>query len=100
MSNELQSAYETIFISVPTLTEEELAALIERFKKVITDDGGQVESVDEWGKRRLAYEIRDLWEGYYVLINFVGPGHLPAELERLFGISDDVLRSIVIKKEE
>ena len=100
MPEQLQSAYETIFISVPTLIAEDLAALIERFKKVITDSGGEIESVDEWGKRRLAYEINDFWDGYYVLINFTGPGSLPAELERLFGISDDVLRSIVIKKGE
>ena len=73
--------YETIFIIDSTKTEEETAALVEKFKSLI-EKNGEIESVDEWGKRRLAYPINDLNEGYYVLINFKSNAEFPTELER------------------
>ena len=91
--------YETIFVLDATKTEEEITALVEKFKSLI-EANGVIESVDEWGKRRLAYPINDLTEGYYVLINFKSGTDFPAELERVYGITEGVIRDIVIKSEE
>ena len=91
--------YETIFVIDATKTEEEIAALVEKFKSLI-EKNGEVESVDEWGKRRLAYPINDLNEGYYVLVNFKSGPEFPAELERVYGITDGIIRNIVVKREE
>ena len=91
--------YETIFVLDSTKTEEEITALVEKFKSLI-EANGEIESVDEWGKRRLAYPINDLTEGYYVLINFKSGTDFPAELERVYGITEGVIRDIVIKSEE
>lgn len=91
--------YETIFIIDSTKTEEETAALVEKFKSLI-EKNGELESVDEWGKRRLAYPINDLNEGYYVLINFKSNPDFPTELERVYGITDGIIRNIVVRREE
>ena len=91
--------YETIFVIDSTKTEEEIAALVEKFKSLI-EKYGEIESVDDWGKRRLAYPINDLTEGYYVLINFKSTPEFPAELERVYGITDGIIRDIVVKREE
>lgn len=95
---EVINSYETIFIIDSTKTEEETVALIDKFKSLI-EANGEIESVDEWGRRRLAYPINDLTEGYYVLVNFKAKPEFPAELERVFGITDGILRQITIKKE-
>ena len=91
--------YETIFVLDSTKTEDEITALVEKFKSLI-EANGEIESVDEWGKRRLAYPINDLTEGYYVLINFKSGTDFPAELERVYGITEGFIRDIVIKSEE
>ena len=91
--------YETIFVLDSTKTEDEITALVEKFKSLI-EANGEIESVDEWGNRRLAYPINDLTEGYYVLINFKSGTDFPAELERVYGITEGVIRDIVIKSEE
>ncbi|MBN2897330.1 MAG: 30S ribosomal protein S6 [Clostridia bacterium] len=91
-------SYETIFVLRPNLEEEARNAAIEKFTSII-NTAGEVESVDEWGMRKLAYEIEKLREGYYVLVNFKATVDLPAELERNFRISDDVIRYIVVNKE-
>jgi small subunit ribosomal protein S6 len=91
--------YETLFVLIPTLDEEGTKANIEKIKGVIEQDG-TVTNIDEWGKRRLAYEINDIAEGYYVLINFEANPELPKELDRIFRISDTVLRHIIVNLEE
>lgn len=88
-------SYETIFVLRPNLEEEAKNALIEKFKTII-NTAGEVVNVDEWGTRKLAYEIEKLRDGYYVLVNFKATIDLPSELERNFRISDDVIRYIVI----
>ena len=95
----VQSQYETIMVLNTKLGEEAIAQLVEKFKSLI-EANGTVESVDEWGKRRLAYEIEDEVEGYYVLINFTSNADFPAELSRNYNITDGVLRSLVVKKGE
>ena len=91
--------YETIMVLDVTKTEEEIASLVEKFKSLI-EKHGEIESVDEWGKRRLAYPINFMNEGYYVLINFKSGPEFPKELERVYGITDGVLRDIVVRREE
>ncbi|MGL4572710.1 MAG: 30S ribosomal protein S6 [Clostridium sp.] len=91
--------YETIFIQHPSLDEEVVKANIEKFKGVIENGGGTVDTVDFWGKRKLAYEITKVGEGFYTLIDFTADPELPKELERIFGITDGVMRHIVVRKE-
>ena len=94
------NSYETLFVIDADLTEEATKALVEKFQKLITDNGGEISETNEWGKRKLAYPINDKPEGYYVLINFKSESTLPLELERIFGITEGILRSIVIRHEE
>jgi small subunit ribosomal protein S6 len=89
--------YETLFIVAPNLSEEEVKATVDRVKSVIENGGGTVENVDDWGKRRLAYEINDFNEGIYFLVNFTSDSQLPKELDRILRISDNVMRHIVVK---
>ena len=91
-------SYETLFIVDLTDGEEAVKANIEKFKTLISDNG-EITSVNEWGKRRLAYPIKDMNEGYYVLIEFNSPADFTVELERIFNITEGILRSIVIAKE-
>ncbi len=89
--------YELVYILDATLEDEARKALIERFHGIITSDGGTIDKVEEWGKRRLAYVIDYKSEGYYVLVNFHGEPELPRELERNLEISESVIRYQVIK---
>ena len=91
--------YETIFILNPSFDEETVKANIEKFKGVIENGGGTVENVDFWGKRKLAYEISKVSEGYYTLINFTAGTELPRELDRIFRITEGVIRHIIVKEE-
>ena len=92
------NSYETLFVIDADLTEDAIKALVEKFTKLISDNG-EVLEVNEWGKRKLAYPINDKNEGYYVLINFKSVATLPVELERIYGITEGILRSIVIRHE-
>ena len=91
--------YETLFILRPSIEEEKKNELLEKFKGIIAADG-EVEKVEEWGNRKLAYEIEKLREGYYVLVNFKANTDLPKELERNFKIADDVIRYIIVNLED
>lgn len=95
---EIINKYETIFVLDTALEEEKINALSEKFQKLIADNG-TVESVDVWGKRKLAYPIDFKTEGYYVLVNFTSNPEFPKELERIYGITDGVMRTITIRKE-
>ena len=99
MAEKLIYSYETIFIIDAALEEEAVAGLKEKFTNLIAKNG-TVENVDEWGKRRFAYEIDDKTEGYYVLANFKADGDFPKELDRKFRITDGILRTIIIRKED
>ena len=95
----INSNYEAVYILNPDLNEEQIAALVERFKSVV-EANGTVTEVDEWGKRRLAYPIDDLTEGYYVLMTFTAAAAIPAELDRIFRITDGVMRSLIVCKDQ
>ncbi len=99
MAEKMLNSYETIFIIDATLTEEGVNSLKDKFVSLI-EKNGEVESVDEWGKRRLAYEINDRTEGFYYLVNFKSGADFPKELERQYKITDGILRTIVIRKDE
>ena len=90
--------YETIFIINSEVGEENTKALVEKFKTMI-ETSAQLESIDEWGKRKLAYEIQDKNEGYYVLVNFSSSPDFPAELERVYKITEGILKYIIINKD-
>jgi small subunit ribosomal protein S6 len=91
--------YETIFILDATKSDEELAALTEKFKTLIGTNG-ELEEVNLWGKRRLAYLINDQAEGYYVLIRFSSVPEFPKELDRIYKITDGVVRTLIVRREE
>ncbi len=93
------NSYETLYVIDPDLTEDATKALVEKFTALINANGTASE-VNEWGKRKLAYPINDKTEGYYVLVNFTSEGSFPAELERIFKITEGILRAIVIRHEE
>ena len=89
--------YEVVYIIDPAVEDEARKTLIAKFNDLITGNGGSVDKVEEWGKRRLAYAIDYKTEGYYVLVNFQAEADLPKELERNLQISDSVIRYQVIK---
>ena len=91
--------YEVLYVLNPNLTEEETQAIMEKFKTLI-EQNGTVDEMEEWGKRKLAYEINYLTEGYYVLVKFTSGPELPAELDRILGITDGVIRSLVTLRYE
>ena len=90
------NSYETLFIVDVTGGEEATKATVTKFTDIIAKNAEIVE-VAEWGKRRLAYPINDMPEGYYVVVTFKGEPQFPAELERLYNIDESVMRSIVVK---
>jgi small subunit ribosomal protein S6 len=91
--------YEVVYIMDPAIGEESIAALIQKFKTLV-EAQGTVTAVDEWGKRRLAYPINDLNEGYYVLMTFTSSPEIPKELDRVLKITDGIMRSMIICKDE
>ena len=90
--------YETVFIVDVNLGEENIAAMVEKFKTLI-EANGTVTNVNEWGKRRLAYPINDMNEGYYTLIEFESKPEFPRELDRIYNITDGVMRSLIVAHE-
>ena len=95
----ISANYEVVFIIDPAQGEEGVAALTEKFKTLVEQNSSAME-VEEWGKRKLAYPIDDIPEGYYVLMNCECKPELPAELDRVFKITDGILRSIIVAVEE
>ena len=92
------NSYETLFITDLSNGEEATKATVEKFTGLIASNGEIVE-VAEWGKRRLAYPINDMPEGYYVVATFKSAPEFPAELDRLFNIDETIMRSMTIKLE-
>ena len=96
-------AYEVMYIIKP-VEDEVIDGVIAKFEKLLTDNGATVEKTDRWGKKHLAYLlaylIQDLSEGYYVLVNFKAEPAAVKELDRVMKITDEVLRHMIIKKED
>ena len=91
--------YEVMYVIDPTLEDSARTELINRFSDLVKKNGGEVDRVDEWGKRRLAYAIQYKTEGYYVLMYIKAPAELPREIERNMQISDSVLRYLTVRYE-
>lgn len=91
--------YETVFIINPSVEDAGVKELIQKFSNIINNDG-KVESVEELGMKKLAYEIKKNSEGNYVLINFEAAPSLITELERVYRITDEVIKFIVVRKDE
>ena len=91
--------YEVMYIINPNLSEEETAAVVEKFKTLI-EQNGTLDEMEEMGKRKLAYEINYISEGYYVLMKFTSAAEFPAELDRVLGITDGILRRLITMRAE
>ena len=91
--------YEVMYVIDSALEDGARVELINRFSELVKKNGGEIDRVDEWGKRRLAYAINYKSEGYYVLMYIKGPSDLPRELERNLQIADSVLRYLVVRYE-
>ncbi|ARK32912.1 30S ribosomal protein S6 [Halalkalibacter krulwichiae] len=92
--------YEIMYIIAPNLEEAATKEVVERFNNVLTTNGAEIEKVNEMGKRRLAYEINDYREGFYVLLNVQANSEAIDEFNRLIKINDNVIRVLVTKDEE
>ncbi|SDZ24846.1 SSU ribosomal protein S6P [Proteiniborus ethanoligenes] len=91
--------YEAVLIFAPGMEEESRNNLVERFKGII-ETNGSVDNIDVWGNRKLAYEINDYQEGYYVLLKFNAGSDVVDEMDRIAKITDNVIRHMIIRDEE
>ena len=94
------SKYELTFVVNAKIEDDERAAVVDKCKALIERFGGTITNVDEWGKRRLAYEIQKMKEGFYYIVQFDAPTSEPAEIESRIRIMDNVMRYLVVKREE
>ena len=91
--------YEIVFIIKP-LEEEQINSVVEKFSKLIVDNGGKIDKEDRWGKKRLAYEIKKEVEGFYVLFNVTCEPACVDECDRVMKISDDLLKHMIVRTDE
>ena len=91
--------YEAVFIFMPNIEEEKRNQLLDRLKGVI-ESNGTITNIDEWGTRKLAYEINDQTEGYYVIINFETTPEIVKELDRIAKISDSIMRHMIVREDD
>ena len=92
--------YESIYIIKPDVEEAGIKELVEKFNTLIETEGGKVSETQEWGLKRLAYPIQKKEQGYYVLVNFEAKPESIVELERVYKITDSVMKFITIRKDE
>jgi len=92
--------YELMVILTPEIDERTVAPSLDKFLKVITNDGGTIDKVDIWGKRRLAYEIQKKTEGIYAVVNFTATSAATQELDRQLGLNEQIMRTKVLRAEE
>lgn len=92
--------YEVIFFLRPDLDEEKNDAVIEKFKSLIENNGGEILKLDKWGKRKLAYKVKDFGEGFYTVIQFNAESKVATELDRVLKITDEVLRHMIVREDE
>ncbi len=92
--------YELALVVNAKIEDEERAAVVEKAKEYITRFGGTITNVDEWGKKRLAYEIQKMREGFYYFIQFDASADCPAEIEKRVRIMDNVLRFLCVRQDE
>lgn len=91
--------YEAVYIVDPDLGEEQVQAIIGRYRQIVESNGGAVTDVRVWERRKLAYEIKGRTEGIYVVMQFTGTSKAEAELRRIFQISEDQIRAMIVKQD-
>ena len=92
--------YELAVVVSAKLEDDERTATLEKVKDIITNHGGVITNVDEWGKKRLAYEVQKMREGFYYFIQFDGQSTVPAEIESRVRLMENVVRYLVVRQEE
>jgi small subunit ribosomal protein S6 len=92
--------YEVVYVIRPDLDEEGTTAVIDRFTDLVTTQGGEVVKIDKWGKRRLAFEVKDFRDGFYVVMHMDAEPKVADELDRVFKISDSIIRFIIVREDE
>jgi len=92
--------YESIYIINPNVEADGVKGLVEKFNALIESEGGKVTETNEWGMKKLAYPIKKLTQGYYVLVNFEAKPEFIDELERVYKITDNVIKFITVRKED
>lgn len=92
--------YEVMYILQPTLSAEELTALVDRFNNLIVSMGGSVENTDRWERQNLAYEIKGFRDGYYVVVTFQGTPELETEMDRQMKLTEPLLRHMILRRDE
>lgn len=95
----MATAYEAIYIVDASLAEDQVKAIIDKYAGVLTKSNGSVEDTDIWDPRKLAYEIKGHREGRYIVVNFLSDAACKNELDRIFRISDDVIRHMIVKQD-
>ena len=93
-------AYEVLLMLDPRLDDDARVAMVDKAKDLVANNGGAVDNVDEWGKRSLAYEINNLKDAYYVLVDFKAEPTVIAEIDRVLHISDPVVRYMIVRRED
>lgn len=93
-------SYELLMVVRPDVEEEKATAIVEKATNLITAQGGAVDNIDKWGKRRLAYEINDHQDGIYTIVNFKGEPKVEQELDRVLRITDEVIRFLIVRPHE
>lgn len=92
-------AYEVMLLLNPELEEEALEAVIQKTTDIVTSRNGEIENIDRWGKRKLAYEVKDYAEGFYVVIRFKADNEATTEVDRVLKITEEVLRFLLVRKD-
>jgi len=92
--------YEVMYIIRPNIEDDARKALVERFSKILTDNGAVITEEKDWGKRRFAYEINDFRDGYYQIVKFEAEPAAVQEFDRLAKINEDILRHLIVKEDE
>ncbi|AZN30286.1 30S ribosomal protein S6 [Flaviflexus salsibiostraticola] len=95
-----QRQYELMIILDPEVDERNLAPALEKLLKVVIDDGGSIDNVDIWGKRRLAYEIQKKTEGVYVVVEMKATSATAQELDRQLGLNESIMRTKLLRKND
>lgn len=93
-------SYEVMYILQPTMSAEDQTAVVDRFTALIESMGGTVEKTDRWERRQLAYDIKDMREGYYVVVHFQGDPALQAEMDRQMKLTETILRHMILRRDE
>lgn len=91
--------YELMLLLSPELEEEAVEALLARTTEIVTSRNGEITNIDKWGKRRLAYEVQDHTEGFYVVIKFKADNEATTEVDRVLKITEEVLRFLLVRKD-